>query len=663
MNILFIDDNINLFAIQKKIYANEIQSLAQFLDKYSEYFFSTNVEKIIDHLLYKINQYQKIIIFINIEIKIKNKLRHEFAGIDILKRIRFSSNEGNDIHCVTYSFQSFENLVRTNSENAIIASQGTTFIQLPFDFRKLDLEELMYQKADLSSLRKFIQSDTMIPDERHNWANWYGVKQLWDVHSVVSNRFNDPYPQNIQLRLKEQKTQKATFIYDSVKDYKTLPMDMYEDIYELKEKIHTRKLKMLFIDDQWDIGWSDIFVKMLYSAKELPRKVTDSSVYELKHQYIFRCINPLEYKTDQLLWDKIKNVLDNKVSSIDLILLDLRLKGETNESLDIQSLSGTKILHKIRNAYPGIPIILVSASNKIWTFEQIIQIGADGYWIKEGLDERRTSFQTAENYLRFLQIVEKVTGNKYSSLKDLIDRTNILSQKSKYWWQNFYDGKHKIVVDPKEIFNILFQCLLMFRNFISQYELGYGYQSKQDLSFICSTIVSKLAIIVEIIHGGISSIEILDKRKDQIAKYLMMFRHRASHSKEFSLFGFDDVVFFIRVLLLWLSDKKYTTGLNTASNKFTNHWTNDKNIGEKYKFGQLTRTYISFAWWFSKDIGSSKSIVSHNERTYLRQLLKNILNRHRVIYKEEWDKILKRIHIKTNNKQYVQIDFIKEWTE
>lgn len=71
----------------------------------------------------------------------------------------------------------------------------------------------------------------------------------------------------------------------------------------------------------------------------------------------------------------------------DLILLDLRLlplqEDVAGIVLPITSYSGTKILKEIKDLNEGNQVIIFTASNKAWNMKQLLELKADGYYVKE----------------------------------------------------------------------------------------------------------------------------------------------------------------------------------------------------------------------------------------------------------------------------------------
>lgn len=66
----------------------------------------------------------------------------------------------------------------------------------------------------------------------------------------------------------------------------------------------------------------------------------------------------------------------------DLVILDLRLDRHKDRDLMPQDISGVRVLRKIKKINPSIPVLMFTASEKAMNYQQAIDLGASGYWIK-----------------------------------------------------------------------------------------------------------------------------------------------------------------------------------------------------------------------------------------------------------------------------------------
>lgn len=162
-------------------------------------------------------------------------------------------------------------------------------------------------------------------------------------------------------------------------------------------------MKILLIDDKANEGWKQLLQKVFPIPGMMIETATD-------------------FKTAM-----------NKISDkYDLIFLDVRLNSQDHENHIVEEFSGYKILKEIKKKFLSenfaTPIILLTASNKIWTIDAFRNYGVDGYYIKEHPDnifDRETSRQNynnfKENFKRLIRI-----GNKRNEIwnlsKEIIDK-------------------------------------------------------------------------------------------------------------------------------------------------------------------------------------------------------------------------------------------------
>ena len=145
-------------------------------------------------------------------------------------------------------------------------------------------------------------------------------------------------------------------------------------IYEIDEIDPIRyflvgKGKILLIDDEEQKGWDNFFKRFKLPADT---KLTIES--------IGREFKRLENK-DLVITQAVEKI---KSFDPDVIILDLRLHDSDFDEHKPEELTGYSILKKIKNEINnGIQVILFSASNKIWNYQALAEIGFDGWILKE----------------------------------------------------------------------------------------------------------------------------------------------------------------------------------------------------------------------------------------------------------------------------------------
>lgn len=111
-------------------------------------------------------------------------LRTNHHGIEVLKRLRLKHYRQ---HCVVFSFLSREDFILQNPCHLLLYSAGITYKQLPFDFLTEDFSILGAPVEAPSDLSAYFKAENMLPDNRHFFANWWGVYCLWQLHKAIES--------------------------------------------------------------------------------------------------------------------------------------------------------------------------------------------------------------------------------------------------------------------------------------------------------------------------------------------------------------------------------------------------------------------------------------------------------------------------------------------
>jgi CheY-like chemotaxis protein len=200
-------------------------------------------------------------------------------------------------------------------------------------------------------------------------------------------------------------------------------------------KIPKQAGKILYIDDEWAKGWSDIFET--YFSK------TNNIAFET-FKFDFKGVNMFT------LTSKIKNKLN--ISKPDLIMLDLRLIENDHNEInreDVTKYTGIKILQIIKEINPGIQVIMFTATSKSMILEELYNHDIVGYIKKEHPEDKNIS--TKESFTKLANLVDEGLKKKY--LKEIwrIQRNILGLNMLKKDTENFI----KIKSEVETIFEIL----------------------------------------------------------------------------------------------------------------------------------------------------------------------------------------------------------------
>jgi len=111
-------------------------------------------------------------------------LRTNHHGIEVLKRLRLKHYRQ---HCVVFSFLLREDFILHNPCHLVLYSAGITYKQLPFDFLTEDFSILGAPVEAPLDLSAYFKAENMLPDNRHFFANWWGVYCLWQLHKAIES--------------------------------------------------------------------------------------------------------------------------------------------------------------------------------------------------------------------------------------------------------------------------------------------------------------------------------------------------------------------------------------------------------------------------------------------------------------------------------------------
>ncbi len=286
---------------------------------------------------------------------------------------------------------------------------------------------------------------------KHSLANQWGAFRLDDVaqtQALVNNK-----------NLKE-KQQELYFKY--IRSFN----DDYDNLLNVNSPLKTYSPKtiasqnktILLIDDEANKGWSDVLSKIFVGA--------DFQFIE-DHNDFKQFINEAETKILNEEWD--------------LILLDLRLNRMKEEKSDfvatgkIQDYSGAELLKKIKAKNRGTQVIIFTASNKAWNMKVLLDLGADGYFIKESPELGFSNDFSEKNLENFMSDVDVCFKKDY--LKDVYTRKSIIEQllQSKKGQNTDYDD---FLEELKNQINISFDLLYNARidiNFVYAYLSLYKF--------------------------------------------------------------------------------------------------------------------------------------------------------------------------------------------
>jgi DNA-binding NarL/FixJ family response regulator len=358
----------------------------------------------LDNAVRKLSEYTSIKAII-IPIKIGNGA---YDGLRLGLHIRFTQSIGvfRLVPLLFLSTQNYIDFINITPLANFLLFEGSHLID--FDINKIK-DVLLNSKSISENDLLTITNDLVMEKEdevgSHSITNIWGASQLSEISGIP-------------IALSE-KAGYSKFFFKFLKTKQELELRSIIQTVSIEEenlviKPLRHKKKILLIDDEHFYGW-----------KSLINNIIKKFNVENELTVIPKSID----KKESIFEDSINELKEN----YDLIFLDLRIKSEDQEPInkDLKDLYGTKLLQIIKDTTSGNPstqVVIFTASNKAWNMKGLIDLGADGYFIKESPDFYNILAYSKENYLNLLKTINHAF-KKENVLNIFWEKINLLEQK------------------------------------------------------------------------------------------------------------------------------------------------------------------------------------------------------------------------------------------
>jgi CheY-like chemotaxis protein len=394
-------------------------------------------------------------------------------------------------------------------------SKYQIFLRKEFDCKKKEAG-VLDQKLQKDFIKKIYYDK--LTDKSHDRANIWGAFRLWHGFNLINNNkdvtewvdempdmFSQPYYWKLF----------SLSYLDLIKKEDSDLNTVKESLIDEWQNYLSKKNSILYIDDELDKGW-DVAFKNIVRGKE-----TKLECYSIDSE---------DFNNSNK--NKIISVLSNKIKTTDytLIFLDLRLtaddkiSGTYSDLSHLKNLTGIKLLEEIKKEKPNLPVIMITASNKSWIYQEIKQFGADGYWVKESPDFGIDSNYTIDNCEVLLKKIISIDHKykEYDFLWDLFKHVEERKKDEEFLKQvNKKDKKDildKISFRIKSAYSTLIHKPTKHRTDI------FGY-SPQEVAFLyiwsCQNDVKELRIYNQVKENQRLSLEEL-KEQDTICRLITL---------------------------------------------------------------------------------------------------------------------------------------------
>ena len=133
-------------------------------------------------------------------------------------------------------------------------------------------------------------------------------------------------------------------------------------------------------------------------------------------------------------------------------------------------MTGAKLLDALREKYAALPIIITTASNKVWSYEAVRELGADGYWVKPGIDVGLSGEERMISYESIRALISRSLNQPYQLARDLSDFIEVLNGSQCAWWETgCWMNTQQRCGDRKGVLQMMNAMLGQLRSYAEQF--------------------------------------------------------------------------------------------------------------------------------------------------------------------------------------------------
>jgi DNA-binding NarL/FixJ family response regulator len=278
-------------------------------------------------------------------------------------------------------------------------------------------------------------------DSRHSIANQWGAVRLANNCGYNSEEIKYEVPNSLYFKYLNSKYGGEFAVSEEFR--KKRFKDFVNDNGQIDFSKKHEKLKILLIDDNAEKGWIN-FLRLVFPSSEIIVETEWGPISNLKHGIYH------------------------------LIFLDWYQENSSKQSREL--------LKSLKNNHVQTPIIIFTASNKYWTYEEVLNLGADGVYVKESPEYAHDADLSRENFENFVSIVGSVL-NKYSTLRQYWESIRKIKNGIRLPEKTF-KGKNTVIRERVKERLEMFYGLLKRGFEQRQYNLEKFHLSENTLAFI-----------------------------------------------------------------------------------------------------------------------------------------------------------------------------------
>jgi len=311
----------------------------------------------------------------------------ELYGIRLAYHVRLSQELGNKrfIPIIIISDFNVETLIRQGSLSNILVTKNIYLVQN----NKASIESI--EKSNLINLtpdeyeNEFLNK--IVVEQPKDYLTHHDIANEWSIHTwaeFLKVKDSDAISKNTE------KVSSMLYFKYLIANY---PVQTTSSITFAPKKPQSAGT-VLYIDDQWKEGWSDIFDKY-YS------KTPNINFNTFEYQY--KDMNKFEFLKELSIYIEL--------NTPDMVLLDLRLTKNDHNEMDTDNLTGVKILNIIKNINQGIQVVMFTATTQSRILEKLYDSGILGYIQKE--HPKGSQLDMRETFLKLKSLTDNALDRSY----------------------------------------------------------------------------------------------------------------------------------------------------------------------------------------------------------------------------------------------------------
>ena len=136
-----------------------------------------------------------------------------------------------------------------------------------------------------------------------------------------------------------------------------------------------------------------------------------------------------------------------------------------------------------------MPILLMTASNKAWTYQEAFRLGVDAYWMKEGIGDHASPAKSVQNAAELVRLIRSLLGEDHQALRRIHERIDEFKRDwdtpDPPWWKEMTWPPPVPSLDPPEpdlvtkpekdnVLDLLRNLVQMYREYLRLFTLRYG---------------------------------------------------------------------------------------------------------------------------------------------------------------------------------------------